>query len=127
VQIKCAGLQDDPEMMAVLDEMRRETIQLEQLAAEVRTAVRAAGKGHPSPCAVPPHLPPTSQLWHAALTQLNNSRTLLAKLEPQEKEQGRKHWWCDGEYDDARGEEANDRGMESYQLKESAPKSLRLR
>ena len=39
-QIKCAGLQDDPEMMAVLDEMRRETVQLEQLAQEVREPTR---------------------------------------------------------------------------------------
>jgi hypothetical protein len=42
-QIKCAGLQDDPEMMAALDEMRRETLQLEQLAQEVREPTPDSG------------------------------------------------------------------------------------
>ena len=34
-QVKCQGLQNDPQVMAMLNEMRRETIHLEEMVQEV--------------------------------------------------------------------------------------------
>ncbi|KAK3268510.1 hypothetical protein CYMTET_22993 [Cymbomonas tetramitiformis] len=67
---KCAGIQDDPEVVAILEEMRRETAELEKIS------------------------------------------------EKEKEEGGAAHWWCDGEYDDVRADEANDQGTRSYKNKE---------
>mmetsp|Transcript_7790 Transcript_7790/g.14742 ORF Transcript_7790/g.14742 Transcript_7790/m.14742 type:complete len:553 (+) Transcript_7790:139-1797(+) len=67
---KCMGIQDNPEIRAILNEMIRETNQLEEMVQE-------------------------------------------------EKSEGKKkHWWCDGEYDDERAEEHNDKGTDCYKLSE---------